>query len=134
MPPLTAGGLLERARAGLDRMTPHRTWEALQRSEITLVDTRCADARDRDGVIPGSVHAPLSVLFWRADPSSGHDDPRISHSARPLVILCADGYSSSLAAATLQEMGRSDTTDVIGGYSAWRTAGLPLEPLPPRAD
>jgi rhodanese-related sulfurtransferase len=124
---LTAEALLQRARTSLDRLSPAQAWDALQVDSITLVDTRCAELRSSTGVIPGSVHAPLSVLYWRADPSSPHDDPRISHSGRRLVLLCADGYSSSIAAATLQELGHVAATDVDGGFSAWRAAGLPVE-------
>jgi hypothetical protein len=74
------------------------------------------------------------VLFWRLDPTSGHDDPRLSDPVRQFVLLCADGYSSSLAAATLQDLGFGRATDVIGGFTAWAAAGLPLEPAPDRPD
>jgi rhodanese-related sulfurtransferase len=70
---------------------------------------------------------PLSVLYWRLDPASGFDDPRLSDPARHVVLLCADGYSSSLAAATLQDLGFSRATDVVGGITGWKAAGLPLE-------
>lgn len=124
---LTASALLERARASLERLSPQQTWMLLQAGEITLVDTRCAELRAETGTIPGSVHAPLSVLYWRADPASPHQDPRVSQSGRRLVLLCADGYSSSIAAATLQEMGHTDATDVDGGFTAWRLADLPVD-------
>jgi len=127
---LTADQLLERARRTLDRLDPAAAWSAAQDGSILLVDTRSADARARTGVIPGSVHAPLSVLYWRADPASPHRNPAIAEDGRRLVLLCADGYSSSLAAATLQELGHADATDVIGGMTAWQEAGLPLEPAP----
>jgi rhodanese-related sulfurtransferase len=128
MPPLTAEALLQRARTTLERLSPAQAWEALQADSITLVDTRCAEQREVSGVIPGSVHAPLSVLFWRADPASPHHDPRVSQSGRRLVLLCADGYSSSIAAATLQELGHASATDVDGGFTAWRAARLPVAP------
>ena len=70
---------------------------------------------------------PLSVLYWRLDPASGFDDPRLSDPARHVVLLCADGYSSSLAAATLQDLGFARATDVVGGVTGWKAAGLPLE-------
>ena len=127
---LTADDLLQRARTSLDRLSPAQAWGALQAGAITLVDTRCAELRASAGVIPGSVHAPLSVLYWRADPASPHHDPRVSQSGRQLVLLCADGYSSSIAAATLQELGHATATDVDGGFSAWRAAELPVEPAP----
>jgi rhodanese-related sulfurtransferase/mannose-6-phosphate isomerase-like protein (cupin superfamily) len=125
---MTADQLLERARRSLDRLDPAAAWVAAQEGSILLVDTRSNDARARTGIIPGSVHAPLSVLYWRADRSSPHKDPRIADDERRLVLLCTDGYSSSIAAATLQELGHADATDVDGGVTAWERAGLPLEP------
>ena len=91
-----------------------------------LVDTRSSDLRRDTGMIPGSVHVPLSVLFWRLDPDSGFDDPVLSDLARPVIIICAHGYSSSLAAATLRELGFASVADVIGGFEAWAAAGLPV--------
>jgi rhodanese-related sulfurtransferase len=91
-----------------------------------IVDTRCADQRRSHGSIPGAIHVPLSVLPWRADPESGHDDPRISAADRLLILVCQDGYSSTLAVATLLDMGRDRVTDVAGGFVAWATAGLPV--------
>jgi len=128
---LTADQLLERARRSLDRLDPAAAWAAAREGSALLVDTRSTDALARTGRIPGSVHAPLSVLYWRADRSSPHKDPRIADDGRRVVLLCTDGYSSSLAAATLQELGHADATDVIGGMTAWQEAGLPLEPAPP---
>ena len=124
----TIDQLLARARARLHRLEPAAALAAKQGGAI-LVDLRCADQRRKSGIIPGSFHAPLSVLFWRLDPTSGHDDPRLSDPSRHVVLLCADGYSSSLAAATLQDLGCAQATDVIGGVSAWAAAGLPLEPV-----
>lgn len=92
-----------------------------------LIDTRCAELRRRDGSIPGSVHVPLSVLFWRLDPASGHDDAELSQALdRPVILMCDHGFSSSLAAATLRELGFTDATDIDGGFQAWVAAGLPL--------
>ena len=127
---LTAEDLLQRARISLDRLSPVQAWDALQAGSITLVDTRCAELRASTGVVPGSVHTPLSVLYWRADPTSPHHDPRVSQSGRQLVLLCADGYSSSIAAATLHELGHASATDIDGGFTAWRSAELPVEPAP----
>jgi len=94
-----------------------------------VIDTRCAEARRADGVIPGSVHVPLSVLFWRLDPASGFEDPALADPDRRVILVCAHGYSSSLAAATLRELGFARATDVIGGFEGWQAAGLPVEPL-----
>lgn len=78
-------------------------------------------------MVPGSVHVPLSVLYWRLDPTSGHDDKALSDRDRRVIIVCADGYSSSLAAATLRDLGFSRATDLDGGFRAWAAAGLPVE-------
>ncbi len=125
----TIGGLLEAARARLQRLGPVAAREAMA-SGALLIDTRCAEVRQSTGVIPGSVHVPLSVLFWRLDPSSGHDNPALSDRTRHVIVLCADGYSSSLAASTLHDLGFEHATDVIGGFNGWVATGLPVEPLP----
>lgn len=123
----TIADLLGAARAQLDRLEPAAAYRAMVDDDALLVDTRCAELRRDSGRIPGSVHIPLSVLFWRIDPTSGHDDPSLSDSARQVVLLCAHGYSSSLAAATLRELGFTRATDVVGGFEAWAAAGLPVE-------
>jgi rhodanese-related sulfurtransferase len=94
------------ARSRIRRYTPD---EAKADADLLLVDTRSVDEREREGVIPGARHIPLSVLPWRADDLAG----------RRVCIVCAQGYSSSLAAALLVELG-VDAGDLIGGYEAWR--------------
>jgi len=97
------------------------------RKDAALVDTRCAELRQRDGSIPGATWIPLSVLFWRIDPTSPNHLPDLAGDQhRQLILLCDHGYSSSLAAATLHEMGFDRATDVIGGFQAWAAAGLPV--------
>ena len=128
-PTTTIGSLLEAARAKLERLGPVAARAATE-SGAVIVDTRCAEARQVSGVIPGSVHVPLSVLYWRLDPTSGHDDKRLSDPKRQVILVCADGYSSSLAAATLRDLGFERATDVVGGFNGWVAAGLPVEPLP----
>jgi rhodanese-related sulfurtransferase len=118
--------LLANARAGLNRLEPAAALAA-QHQGASLIDTRCEDDRRASGAIPGSVHIPLSVLFWRLDPTSGHHDPSVADPARQIVLLCTDGYSSSLAAATLVGLGFGRATDVVGGFRAWVAAGLPIE-------
>ncbi|NJD28321.1 MAG: hypothetical protein FIA92_08490 [Chloroflexi bacterium] len=122
----TVDELLEEARSGLHRLQPAAALAAMEAGAL-LVDTRCEDLREADGVVPGSVHVPLSVLYWRLDPSSGHDDPALSDLDRQVILLCAHGYSSSLAAATLRALGFEQATDVIGGFEAWRDANLPFD-------
>lgn len=128
MPIRTIDDLLATARARLDRLDPAAA-RVEAASGALLVDTRCAEARLDSGVIPGSVHVPLSVLYWRLDPTSGHDDRHLSERDRRVILVCADGYSSSLAAATLRDLGFSRATDLIGGFNAWVAAGLPVERL-----
>jgi rhodanese-related sulfurtransferase len=128
----TIGGLLDAARARLRRLEPAEARAALDDGAL-LIDTRSADLRRESGVIPGSVHVPLSVLFWRLDPTSASADPTLADPGRRVVLICAHGYSSSLAAATLLDLGYEQATDVIGGFEAWATAGLPVT-REPRAD
>ena len=122
----TISELLAEARTRIGRLSPDQALQALADGAL-LVDTRSADLRRETGVIPGSVHVPLSVLFWRLDPSSGYDDPALSDLTRPVILVCAHGYSSSLAAATLRDLGFARVGDVIGGFEAWAAAGLPVE-------
>jgi rhodanese-related sulfurtransferase len=126
MPSQTIDDLLQAARARLDRLDPAAALEEAHRGAL-LIDTRCAEARRERGVIPGSVHVPLSVLYWRLDPTSGYDDKALSDRDRRVILICADGYSSSLAAATLQDLGFSKATDLVGGFNGWAAAGLPVE-------
>ena len=94
-----------------------------------LVDTRDGELRSRDGSIPGSVHIPLSVLEWRVDPTSGHQSAALAGHENKLILICHQGYSSSLAAVRLHELGFENTTDVIGGFVAWAATDLPIEGL-----
>lgn len=84
-----------------------------------VVDTRPVDQRDRDGDLPGAVVIDRNVLEWRLDPSSPHRIPMADDHARRIVAVCNEGYSSSLAAHTLQRLGLSRATDLIGGFQAW---------------
>jgi rhodanese-related sulfurtransferase len=94
-----------------------------------LVDIRSEVQRTRDGAIPGALAHPRNVLEWRADAASAHDDPALSGALdRIVVVVCDEGYQSSLAAAVLQDLGFERATDLVGGFQAWRAAGLPVEP------
>jgi rhodanese-related sulfurtransferase len=121
----TVHELLEAARATIDRLDPASAAREAEAGAL-LVDTRCEELRRETGVIPGSVHVPLSVLYWRLDPASGHEDPALADPERRIILVCAHGYSSSLAAATLRDLGFSRATDVDGGFEAWQAAGLPV--------
>src|SRR5207237_1948716 len=111
--------MLAEARSRIDRYTPA---EAAADGAILLVDLRSTDERLEHGVIPGSIHVPRSVLEWRADPMSANHDPALA--GRKLVLVCAQGYSSSLAAAALVQLG-VDAGDLDGGFEAWVAAGFP---------
>jgi 8-oxo-dGTP pyrophosphatase MutT (NUDIX family)/rhodanese-related sulfurtransferase len=118
--------VLADAQGRLPRLTPRQTAAAL-RDGATLVDTRSNDLRLQDGIIPDAIHVPLSVLEWRVDAASGYPSPALAGRTDRMVLICKDGYSSSLAALRLRDLGFADTTDVIGGFVAWVAAGLPVE-------
>ena len=119
--------LLEGARSTLDRLSPAEAASVAARAEGVLVDIRPADQRLRDGSIPGAVVIPRNVLEWRCAPDSAWRDPGVSDPACLIVLVCDEGYQSSLAAATLQRLGLPRATDLIGGFQAWRAAGLPVD-------
>jgi rhodanese-related sulfurtransferase len=89
-----------------------------------LVDTRTATDRGRFGVIEGSIHVPRTVVEWHLDPANGYRHEAVSSFDQPLVLVCNGGYSSSLAAASLLDLGFTDVADLIGGVRAWIEAGL----------
>lgn len=121
----TIDDVLARARRRLDRLTPEQAAAELA-SGALLVDTRTSEQRTKGGAIPGARVIDRTVLEWRLDPTS---DSRVSeaidHDVR-VILICAEGYSSSLAAASLQDLGLVNATDVVGGFEAWRAAGLPV--------
>lgn len=125
----TINDLLAASRARIERLAPVEALTAFRNGAV-LIDTRCAEQRRDTGVIPGSIHIPLSVLFWRLDPASGSSRAELADPEREVILLCAHGYSSSIAAATLHDLGFARAGDVDGGFEAWQAAGLPIEPLP----
>jgi MFS family permease len=125
----TIDDLLERARSRLQRLEPGQALAA-QRAGALIVDLRSPDERARHGVIPGSLHIPRSVLEWRLDPDSPHRNPHVSDLTQHVILVCADGYSSSLAAATLQQLGYRRATDLAGGFNSWKSRGLPISRAP----
>lgn len=123
----TVAELLEEARAGLERVSPEDAARAARDEGALLLDVRSELQRERDGLIPGALFHPRNVVEWRADPASGHDDPALSHDLdRHVIVVCHEGYQSSLVAATLQRLGFARATDLDGGFQAWRAAGLPI--------
>jgi rhodanese-related sulfurtransferase len=127
--PRTVDDLLAAARAGLDRLTPEQAYAELQQGAM-LVDTRTSKQRAAAGGIPGAKAIGLNVLEWRLDPASDARIPEATGHDVRVIVFCEQGYSSSLAAARLHSLGLSRATDVIGGFEAWRDAGLPVEPSP----
>jgi rhodanese-related sulfurtransferase len=115
--------LLDDARKGLIRLEPAEAHREAASGAI-LVDIRPLEQRERDGTIPGALVIDRNVLEWRLDPRSDFRDPSVDIQQRVLVI-CNEGYSSSLAAATLRLLG-CDATDVIGGFQKWRQTGFPV--------
>jgi rhodanese-related sulfurtransferase len=122
----TVNDLLAASRSKIDRLEPHAVLAATREGAI-VIDTRCAEQRRDTGLIPGSVHVPLSVLYWRLDPASGSVDPSLADPGRQVILVCAHGYSSSIAAATLRDLGFARASDIDGGFEAWQAAGLPIE-------
>lgn len=130
---MTVDELLSAARSRLQRLDPAAAHDAIAAGAL-LIDIRSERQRERDGVIPGAHFVPRNVLEWRLDPVSGHADPTFGGDlGAHVILLCDEGYQSSLAAATLQQLGFDRATDVDGGFQAWRVAGLPVAPLAGRA-
>ncbi len=123
MSPLSVVDLLASAGAGLLRLDPRRAQRAWQ-SGAVLVDIRPAAQRADEGEVPGAMLVERNVLEWRFDPASDARLPLASYDLH-VIVLCSEGYTSSLAAAALQQLGVRRATDVIGGFQAWRAAGLP---------
>ena len=119
--------LLAEARDGLERLTPQETLRARERGAL-LVDIRPQALRAKEGEIPGSIAVERNVLEWRLDPRSAHRLDVVTGYDHEIVVICQEGYTSSLAAAALQLLGLHRATDLVGGVAAWRGSGLPLQP------
>lgn len=116
--------LLAAARARLVRLDPPAAYRAAADGAV-LVDIRPAAQRAAHGEIPGALVVERNVLEWRFDPRSPARLPVADRYDLPVVVVCQEGYTSSLAAAALQDLGLSRATDLAGGFAAWRAAGLP---------
>jgi rhodanese-related sulfurtransferase len=117
--------LLERSRRGVRRLTPHEVRAAAARGAL-VVDIRTETHRRRQGELPGALVIDRTVLEWRLDPTSPVRIPEARDHDVEIVVVCRQGYSSSLAAASLRALGLHRATDMIGGVEAWAAAGLPL--------
>jgi rhodanese-related sulfurtransferase len=109
--------LLAKARAGLDRVEPEHL-AAEEAAGAILVDIRPVEQRQRDGELPGAIVIDRNVLEWRLDPTSPNRLPVATEADIRYVVVCNEGYSSSLAAATLRELGLNRATDLVGGFQA----------------
>jgi rhodanese-related sulfurtransferase len=121
--------MLADARKGVRRLTPEQTLEAIRRGAI-VVDTRTEAQRRAQGELPGTVVIDRTVLEWRLDPASHDRIPAAVDYDVEVVIVCSQGYSSSLAAASLRSMGLWRATDAIGGVEGWIASGLPVSSRP----
>ena len=121
----TVDELLAAARARLDRPDPQRAAELVAAGAI-LVDTRPGWQRAEEGELPGALVIERNHLEWRLDPTSTARIPEAVDHDVTWIVFCSEGYSSSLAAASLQDLGLRNATDLAGGYTAWKASGLPV--------
>jgi len=122
----TIDKVLDRARRRLTRITPEQAATEQSRGAL-LVDTRTDAQRAKDGEIPGALVIDRTVFEWRLDPTSPSHIPEAKDHQTRVIVVCNQGYSSSLAAASLLDLGLVNATDVIGGFQAWKAAGLPVK-------
>ncbi len=125
----TIDDLLEEARARIVRVTPLQTADRAAAGAV-LVDIRPAAQRAREGEVPGALIVERNVLEWRFDPASDARLPQATGYDVDVIVLCSEGYTSSLAADALRSLGLHRATDVIGGFLAWAAAGLPTTGTP----
>ena len=125
MTPPAVDQLLEHARARLVRVDPEEAAAVLADGGL-VVDIRPAAQRGAEGDIPGAIVVERNVLEWRLDPSSADRLPTVRGYDQRIVVVCSEGYASSLAAASLQDLGLVHATDLAGGFRAWAAAGLPV--------
>ena len=124
--PVGIDELLEQVRAGYTRVEAPEAYEAARAGEALLVDIRYAALREQDGLIPGALVVERNELEWRLDPQGSHRAPEATGHDLRVVVICNEGYASSLAAASLHRLGLNRATDLVGGFQAWRSAGLPV--------
>jgi len=129
--PVTVHDLLTSARAHIRRLDPHETAAACRRGAM-LIDIRPTVQRRWEGEVPGAVVVERNVLEWRLDPASAHRLAEVTDHEQEIVVMCSEGYASSLVAATLVELGYVSAGDLDGGFQAWAKAGLPVRRRRPR--
>jgi rhodanese-related sulfurtransferase len=124
----TADQLLREARAALPRRPSPAEAHAAQAQGALLIDIRGDDQRRVGGLIPGALVLPRNALEWRCDPAGRWRHPALTGPGQRLILICQEGFGSSLAAAALQKLGLANATDLDGGFAAWAAAGLPVTP------
>jgi rhodanese-related sulfurtransferase len=122
--------LLDEARSRIQRWSPTETRELVQRGAL-LIDIRPVAQRAAHGVVPGALCIERNVLEWRLDPGGDHRILEATSCARRVIILCQQGYASSLAADSLRSLGYTQAADMIDGFDGWRAAGLPIADFSP---
>lgn len=127
--PRTLDQLLDAARARITRLDPAAAFRAAGHGAL-LIDIRADVERDRDGIVPGSLHVPRTVLEWRLEPRGAWRNPHVGGLDQHVLLLCDHGCSSIFAAAVLVDLGYARAGDVVGGFAAWAAAGLPTAPSP----
>jgi rhodanese-related sulfurtransferase len=124
--PVGIDELLDRVRGRYERIGPREAHAAAATGEALLVDIRYAALRERDGLIPGALVIERNELEWRLDPRGSHRVPEATGHDLRVVVICNEGYASSLAADSLHRLGLHRATDLVGGFQAWKAAGLPV--------
>jgi rhodanese-related sulfurtransferase len=122
--------LLAEARSGLARLRPEAAFAVLT-DGAALVDIRPLEQRIAEGEVPGAIIIGRNVLEWRLDPRSEARIPALARADAQIIVMCSEGYASTLAAATLRRIGLREATDLDGGFQAWKVAGLPTRPAQP---
>ncbi len=127
--PRSIDQMLEEARQRIKRWTPQET-QALVANGALLIDIRPAAQRKLEGEVPGALVIERNVLEWRLDPQSAYRIDAITHHQQTVIIFCSEGYTSSLAAFSLRQLGLENAGDLEGGIAAWKHAGLAVTVSP----
>ena len=127
--PQTLQTLLAAAASRIERRSPAVAYDAMQAGAL-LIDIRSSEDRERDGIVPGSLHIPRTVLEWRMAPDSDWRNPHVGGVDREIILICDHGDSTVFATASLVDLGFTRASDVIGGFLEWRAAGLPTTSAP----
>jgi rhodanese-related sulfurtransferase len=125
--------LIDESARRITRFMPPDALSAAADGDGVIIDIRSQDARERDGVVPGSLHIPRTVLEWRIAVESPWRNVHLGGVDQRLILICDHGYSSILAAGNLVELGFHRSGDVIGGFEAWADHGLPVAAWRPRS-